>query len=82
MLIMSTRIDVILPSLNEAEAPPTVIGAAAVSAGRADLAVGSRVPTGRSVRPWYARAGGRSKVPGSVRGTLLAARDMAKVAYR
>jgi hypothetical protein len=33
MLVMSTRIDVILPSLNEAEAPPTVIGAAAVSAG-------------------------------------------------
>ncbi|TQL99314.1 glycosyltransferase involved in cell wall biosynthesis [Actinoallomurus bryophytorum] len=124
--------------------------AAVVAAGRADLAVGRRIPVDRSAQPWHARAGnavlaallrhrgapvhdvapirvadrgrlidlnitdrafgyplelllravqagwriheidvpyraragGKSKVSGSVRGTLRAARDMTKVACR
>lgn len=50
----------------------------AVRAGRADLAVGRRIPTGRGVWPWHARAG-NALVAALLRSRRVAVHDIAPI---
>jgi glycosyltransferase involved in cell wall biosynthesis len=62
-------------SLDPAELPSLV---ATVLAGRADLAVGRRVPAGSGAWPWHARAG-NAVLAGLLRRRGIAVRDLAPV---